>query len=82
MATGKELLKASSTVTTGFVLPSAIKVKATSANLRDAPGTQGKVVATVKQGAKLSVQGEESGWFFVQTGDAKEGWISKSLTMQ
>ena len=80
--TGKELLKASSTLTTGFVLPSAIKVKATSANLRDAPGTQGKVVATVKQGATLSVQGEEKGWFFVQTGDAKEGWISKSLTMQ
>jgi curli biogenesis system outer membrane secretion channel CsgG len=80
--TGKELLKVSSTVTTGFVLPSAIKVKATSANLRDAPGTQGKVVATVKQGAKLSVQGEENGWFFVQTDDAKKGWISKSLTMQ
>lgn len=78
---GKELLKVSSPVTPGSVLPSAIKVKATSANLRDAPGTQGKVVATVKQGEKLSVQGEENGWFFVQTGDAKEGWISKSLTM-
>jgi curli biogenesis system outer membrane secretion channel CsgG len=78
----KELLKVSSTVTTGFVLPSAIKVKTTAANLRDAPGTQGKVVATVKEGAKLSVQGEENGWFFVQTDDANEGWISKSLTMQ
>lgn len=39
-------------------------------------------MATLKQGAKLSVLGEENSWLFVQTGDAKEGWITKSLTMQ
>lgn len=65
-----------------LVLPSTVKVKVSVANLRDTPAVQGKIVTTVKQGAKLSVLGEENGWFFVQTGDAKEGWISKSLTMQ
>ena len=63
-------------------LPSTVKVKVYVANLRDAPAVHGKVVTTVKQGATLSTQGEENGWFFVQTGDAKEGWIAKSLTMQ
>jgi uncharacterized protein YgiM (DUF1202 family) len=57
-------------------------VKVSVANLRDAPAVHGKAVTTVKQGTTLSVQGEESGWFFVQTDDAKKGWISKSLTMQ
>jgi curli biogenesis system outer membrane secretion channel CsgG len=63
-------------------LPSTVKVKVPVANLRDAPAVQGKVVTTVKQGARLSVQGEENGWFLVETDDAKKGWIFKSLTMQ
>ena len=64
------------------VLPSVVTVKVSVANLRDGPAVHGKVVVTVKQGTKLSVLGEENGWFFVQTADAKEGWLSKSLTMQ
>ena len=63
-------------------LPSTVKVKVSVANLRDAPAVQGKIIATVKQGAKLSVQAEENGWFLVETDDAKNGWIAKSLTMQ
>jgi uncharacterized protein YgiM (DUF1202 family) len=51
------------------------------ANLRDAPGPQGKVVAAVKGNSKLSVQAEDGGWYFVQTDDQKAGWISKSLTV-
>jgi len=72
----------SSAPVAGAALPSTVKVKVSVANLRDAPAVQGKIVTTVKQGAKLSVQAEESGWFLVQTDDAKKGWISKSLTMQ
>ena len=63
-------------------LPAAVKVKVSAANLRDAAATHGKTVATVKQGTKLSVLGEKNDCFFVQTSEAKEGWISKSLTMQ
>ncbi len=50
------------------------------ANLRDAPGSKGKVIATLRQQTKLSVQAEENGWCFVQTEDQMAGWISKSLT--
>jgi hypothetical protein len=75
-----EPLRVSSAVTNASLLPSTVKVKAATANLRDAPGPQGKVVATLKQGTKLSVQGEEKSWYFVQADGGKDGWISKSLT--
>jgi curli biogenesis system outer membrane secretion channel CsgG len=64
------------------VLPSTLRVKPNTANLRDVPGTQGKVLATLKAGTKLSVQGEEKGWYFVQAENGKDGWISKSLTRE
>ena len=78
---GIEPLKVTSTGTSTFLLPATVNVKATMANLRDAPGPQGKVVAAVKGNSKLSVQAEDNGWYFVQTEDQKTGWISKSLTV-
>jgi curli biogenesis system outer membrane secretion channel CsgG len=57
----------------------AVKVK--SANLRDAPGVQGKLVTTLKQGTSLVINAEDKDWYFVQTEDGKaSGWIAKSLT--
>jgi curli biogenesis system outer membrane secretion channel CsgG len=76
-----EPLKVTSTRTNTSLLPATVSVKATTANLPDAPGPQGKVVAAVKGNSKLSVQAEDNGWYFVQTEDQKTGWISKSLTV-
>ena len=61
-------------------LPSSVVVKVKVANLRDAPGVQGKVVGTIQEGAKLAINGEEKDWYQIQTEDGKTGWISKSLT--
>ena len=74
--------KASLTVTMTSILPSGIIVKSAAANLHDAPAIQSKAVATLKQGTKLFVQGEEKDWYFVQAEDGKGGWISKSVTAQ
>jgi len=79
--TGIQPLKVTSTGANTSLLPATVNVKATMANLRDAAGPQGKVVAVVKGNSKLSVQAEDNGWYFVQTEDQKTGWISKSLTV-
>jgi uncharacterized protein YgiM (DUF1202 family) len=63
-------------------LPSSVRVKVSAANLRETAGTQGKVVATVREGAKLMVQAEDKGWYLVETEDRKEGWISAALTSE
>jgi curli biogenesis system outer membrane secretion channel CsgG len=68
----------SPTPATDLSSTAVIKVKA--ANLRDAPGAQGKVIATLKEGAKLAINAEEKDWYYIQTEDGKSGWISKSLT--
>jgi curli biogenesis system outer membrane secretion channel CsgG len=61
-------------------LPSSVVVKVRAANLRDGPSTQAKVVTTVKEGTKLTVQAEDQGWYFVQTDEGKAAWIFKPLT--
>jgi curli biogenesis system outer membrane secretion channel CsgG len=66
--------------TKSVVLPSSVVVKAKVANLRDAPGIQGKVIGTLSEGTKLGINGEEKDWYQIQTEDGKVGWISKSLT--
>jgi curli biogenesis system outer membrane secretion channel CsgG len=77
-----EPLSASSSRAISSVLPATLRVKPNTANLRDVPGTQGKVLATLRAGTKLSVQGEEKGWYFVQAENGKDGWIAKSLTRE
>ncbi len=58
----------------------AAVIKVKSANLRDAPGTHGKLVGTLKEGTKLAINAEENNWLFVETEDGKlTGWIGKSL---
>ena len=77
----REATKVSSPLAKGSsVLPATVTVKVASANLREAPGGQGRIITTLREKAKLSVQAEDSGWYFVQTDDQKAGWISKALT--
>jgi curli biogenesis system outer membrane secretion channel CsgG len=71
--------KQTATSTPAADLSSAAIVKVKTANLRDAPGAQGKVVATIKAGTKLAINAEEKDWYYIQTEDGKSGWISKSL---
>jgi SH3 domain-containing protein len=61
-------------------LPSSVSVSAAKAVLHDAAGSGGKVVATLRQGAKLVVRGEDKDSYFVVTEDGKQGWIYKSMT--
>jgi hypothetical protein len=78
-----EPLKVSSPGRKGVAaLPSTVTVKVASANLRESAGTQGKVITTLRGKARLMVQAEDNGWYFVETEDQKAGWISKSLTAQ
>ena len=68
-------------IKTPSVLPSTVSVKVAAANLRETIGAQSKVVATLREKTKLTVQAEDNGWYFVQTEDQKAGWIQKSLTV-
>jgi len=63
------------------ITPSSSKTKIdtvtwTFANIRSGAGNEFPVVATVKQGDKLTVIGEQREWFNVQLEDGKEGWIN------
>lgn len=75
-------LKPTSPVINTSGLPGTVIVKVTAANLRDAPGSGGKIVTTLKEGSRLSVQAEDKGWYYIQTQDGKDGWIPKALTGQ
>jgi curli biogenesis system outer membrane secretion channel CsgG len=61
-------------------LPAAVFVKVARATLLDSPGSGGKSVGTVNEGAKLAVQGEDKDCYFVVAEDGKKGWIYKSMT--
>lgn len=63
------------------VLPFTVTLKVAAANLRESAGSQGRVVSTLTGKAKLTVQAEDNGWYFVQTEDQKAGWIQKSFTV-
>ena len=68
-------------IKTPSILPSTVTVKVAAANLRETIEAQSKVVATLREKTKLTVQAEDGGWYFVQTEDQKAGWIQKSLTV-
>jgi peptidoglycan hydrolase-like protein with peptidoglycan-binding domain len=61
-------------------LPARVSVSVTRASLHDTPGSEGKVLATLREGAKLLVQGEDKDCYFVIAEDGKQGWIYKSMT--
>jgi curli biogenesis system outer membrane secretion channel CsgG len=71
--------QASQTIPAAAELPSDVFVKVTRATLLDSPGSGGKSVGTVTEGAKLAVQGEDRDSYFVVSEDGKKGWIYKSM---
>jgi SH3 domain-containing protein/YmgG-like glycine-zipper protein len=64
-------------------LPEAVYVKGTSVNIREAAGTDFKVVAKVQKGTKLFVMEEaqkgKEKWYRVKLEDGREGWVASSL---
>jgi len=51
----------------------------TAANIRSGSGDDYPVVATVKQGDKLTVIGESGEWFNVQAVGGQQGWINSRV---
>ncbi len=60
-------------------LPGQIFVIAVSANIRSGPGTEYRIIGSVKKGERLAVLGEEGDWYNVELADGKRGWIHKKL---
>jgi hypothetical protein len=61
-------------------MPSNVFVNVSRATLFDTPGSAGKSVATVTQGAKLAVQADDKDSYFVVIDGGTKGWINKALT--
>lgn len=64
-------------------LPEAVYVKGTSVNIREAAGTDVKVVTKAQKGTKLfvleEVQKGQEKWYKVRLEDGREGWVASSL---
>ena len=71
--------KAASATATGD-MPSNVYVNVSRASLLDSPSAGAKSVATVTQGAKLTVQADDKESYFIVTDDGLKGWINKALT--
>ena len=56
------------------------EVKWATVNLREGPGTNYKVVRTVKKGTSLAILEEKKDWLRVRLEDGKEAWVSKAAT--
>ncbi len=50
-------------------------------NLREGPGVEFKVVASLPQGARLVAQAHKGQWVRVTCGDGKTGWVFQSLVV-
>jgi uncharacterized protein YgiM (DUF1202 family) len=53
-----------------------VTVTWTFANIRSGAGDDFSLVATVKQGDRLRVIGEDGDWFNVRLENGQEGWIN------
>ncbi len=56
-----------------------VSVTGSVVNIRSGPGTTNKVVAKVRRGDELEVQGETPSWYNVKLSNGVEGWIYKKL---
>ncbi len=56
-----------------------VVVKADRANVRTGPGKGYNIIAQMRTGAKLAVEGIRGNWYKVQLYDGTNGWISDSL---
>jgi hypothetical protein len=59
-----------------------VEVKWASVNLREGPGTNYKLVRTVKKGTSLAILEEKQDWLRVRLEDGKEAWVSKAATFK
>jgi tetratricopeptide (TPR) repeat protein len=59
--------------------PAPRYVKVPQANVREAPTTKAKVIATLKNGTRIVTMGERNGWYRIQVDDRHEGWIAASV---
>jgi len=59
-----------------------IVVTGTSANIRAGAGNEFPIVATVNQGAKLTLLGEYGKWFNVRLENGQEGWINSRFVQE
>lgn len=59
--------------------PTPRYVKVPLANVREAPTTKAKVVATLKNGTRIASLGERNGWYRVRVGERQEGWVAASV---
>jgi len=58
------------------------KVVWDSVNLREGPGTNHKVIGTVKKGASLAVFEAKGNWLHVRLEDGREAWVIRSATSE
>ena len=79
VATAKPSPSPSASVSPRAPLPQA-EVKWASVNLREGPGTNYKVVRTVKKGTSLAILEEKNDWLRVRLVDGNEAWVSKAAT--
>jgi hypothetical protein len=63
----------------GSALADSVRVRVASANVRSAPTTASRVVATAREGDVLDLLGESGAWRHVRTRDGADGWISSGL---
>ncbi len=61
-----------------FAVPLSLKVSARG-NLREGPGAQFKVIATLEEGTRLTGFFSRGVWLRVETEDGTTGWIHRSL---
>ena len=59
--------------------PEMVSVIASVVNIRSGPGTENKVVTTVRRGDELEMLGEMDSWYNVKLSNGVEGWIHKKL---
>ncbi|MCI0548771.1 MAG: SH3 domain-containing protein [Candidatus Rokubacteria bacterium] len=57
-----------------------VQIKTDQANLRESPGTRGKVIRVLRKGTKLTVLEAREQWFRVRLDDGREGWVAESVT--
>ncbi|MBI5183515.1 MAG: TIGR04211 family SH3 domain-containing protein [Nitrospinae bacterium] len=61
----------------GNIYAETAYINETTVNVRTGPGTEFDALKIVKYGDKITIIGEQEGWYKVRLEDGKEGWVSK-----
>jgi uncharacterized protein YgiM (DUF1202 family) len=71
--------KTSTLVTPSSGTTNIVTVTWTYVNILSGPGNNYSVVASVKQGDKLTVIGKSGAWFNVRLENGQQGWVSNRV---